>query len=130
MYYINIIFQDGCVTSILKGLKSQLCTIDCSLKDLQKKTSEVVSILYCKEKKLMMKNVYILPIIQLFMQLLNNEIAKTTFCEREGRLTKHEEEIDYAHTKMQDVLETFLSTKQEEKVTYILDTFTNIYIIV
>lgn len=63
------------------------------------------------------------------MQLLNNEIAKTTFCEREGRLAKLEEEVDSAHTKMQDVLETFLSTKQEEKVIYILDTFTNIYII-
>ncbi|XP_029668885.1 GRIP and coiled-coil domain-containing protein 2-like isoform X1 [Formica exsecta] len=80
--------QNGCMTSILKGLRSQLCTIDCSLKDLQKKTSEV---------------------------LLNNEIAKTTFCEREGRLAKLEEEVDSAHTKMQDVLETFLSTKQEEK---------------
>ncbi|XP_018398230.1 PREDICTED: myosin-11-like [Cyphomyrmex costatus] len=80
--------QGGCVTSILKGLRSQLCTIDSSLKDLQKKTCEV---------------------------LLNNEIAKTTFCERECRLAKFEEEIDCAHTKMQDVLETFLSTKQEEK---------------
>ncbi|XP_011066549.1 PREDICTED: uncharacterized protein PFB0765w-like [Acromyrmex echinatior] len=80
--------QGGCVTSILKGLRSQLCTIDNSLKDLQKKTGEV---------------------------LLNNEIAKTTFCERECRLAKFEEEVDCAHTKMQDVLETFLSTKQEEK---------------
>ncbi|XP_025268195.1 rootletin isoform X2 [Camponotus floridanus] len=80
--------QGGCMTSIVKGLRSQLCTIDCSLKDLQKKTGEV---------------------------LLNNEIAKTTFCEREGRLTKLEEEVDYAHTRMQDVLETFLSTRQEEK---------------
>lgn len=33
------------MTSILKGLRSQLCTIDSSLKDLQKKTGEVVSIL-------------------------------------------------------------------------------------
>ncbi|XP_028045723.1 interaptin isoform X2 [Monomorium pharaonis] len=80
--------QGGCTTSILKGLKSQLCTVDGSLRDLQKKTSEV---------------------------LLNNEIAKTTFCERESRLAKFEEEVDCAHTKMQDVLETFLSTKQEEK---------------
>ncbi|XP_018053882.1 PREDICTED: myosin-11-like [Atta colombica] len=80
--------QGGCVTSILKGLRSQLCTIDSSLKDLQKKTGEV---------------------------LLNNEIAKTTFCERECRLAKFEEEVDCAHTKMQDVLEIFLSTKQEEK---------------
>lgn len=78
-----------------------------------------------------MRNViyYILPTMQLFMQLLSNEIAKTTFCEREGKLVKLEEEVDYAHTKMQDVLETFLSTKQEEKVIYILDTFTNIYIL-
>ncbi|KAL6439318.1 hypothetical protein ACFW04_003883 [Cataglyphis niger] len=90
--------QDGCMMSILKGLKSQLCTIDCSLKDLQKKTSEV---------------------------LLNNEIAKTTFCEREGRLAKLEEEIDYAHTKMQDVLETFLSIKQEEKEQFPYYTFDN-----
>ncbi|KAL6260134.1 hypothetical protein P5V15_007671 [Pogonomyrmex californicus] len=80
--------QGGCMTSILKGLRSQLCTIDSSLKDLQKKTGEV---------------------------LLNNEIAKTTFCERESRLAKFEEEVDCAHTKMQDVLETFLSIKQEEK---------------
>ncbi|CAL1676645.1 unnamed protein product [Lasius platythorax] len=90
--------QGGCMTSILKGLRSQLCTIDCSLKDLQKKTGEV---------------------------LLNNEIAKTTFCEREGRLVKLEEEVDYAHTKMQDVLETFLSTKQEEKEQFLHYTFEN-----
>jgi len=31
-------------------------------------------------------------------------------------LAKFEEEVDCAHTKMQDVLEMFLSTKQEEKV--------------
>lgn len=53
---------------------------------------------------------------QLSVQLLNNEVSKTIFCERESRLGKLEEEIDCAHTKMQDVLETFLSTKQEEKV--------------
>lgn len=66
----------------------------------------------------MMKNIINVIFFQsqLCMQLLNNEIAKTTFCEREGRLVKLEEEVDYAHTKMQDVLETFLSTKQEEKV--------------
>lgn len=80
--------QGGCITSVLKGLRSQLYTIDDSLKDLQKKTSEVLS---------------------------NNEIAQTTFCERESRLAKFEEEVDCAHTKMQDVLETFLSTKQEKK---------------
>ncbi|XP_020299271.1 sporulation-specific protein 15-like isoform X3 [Pseudomyrmex gracilis] len=77
-----------CMTSELKGLRSQLCAIDYSLKDLQKKASEV---------------------------LLNNEIAKTIFCERESKLAKFEEEIDCAHTKMQDVLETFLSTKQDDK---------------
>lgn len=33
------------MTSILKGLRSQLCTVDSSLKELQKKTGEVVSIL-------------------------------------------------------------------------------------
>jgi len=60
---------------------------------------------------------YIFSIEQLSIQLLNNEIAKTTFCERENRLAKFEEEVDCAHTKMQDVLEMFLSTnKQEEKV--------------
>jgi len=59
---------------------------------------------------------YIFSIEQLSIQLLNNEIAKTTFCERESRLAKFEEEVDCAHTKMQDVLEMFLSTKQEEKV--------------
>ncbi|XP_032683902.1 reticulocyte-binding protein 2-like isoform X2 [Odontomachus brunneus] len=80
--------QGGCITSILKGLKSGLCAIDCSLRDLQKKTGEVI---------------------------LNNEVAKTTFCEKESRLAKLEEEVDCAHSKMQDVLETFLSTKQEEK---------------
>ncbi|XP_014479205.1 PREDICTED: centromere-associated protein E-like isoform X2 [Dinoponera quadriceps] len=80
--------QGGCVTSILKELKSQLYAIDCCLKDLQKKTDEVVS---------------------------NNEAAKTIFCVKESRLAKLEEEVDCAHTKMQDVLETFLSTKQEEK---------------
>ncbi|KYN34259.1 hypothetical protein ALC56_11366 [Trachymyrmex septentrionalis] len=90
--------QGGCVTSILKGLRSQLCTIDSSLKDLQKKTGEV---------------------------LLNNEIAKTTFCERECRLAKFEEEVDCAHTKMQDVLETFLSTKQEEKEQFSRYTYDN-----
>ncbi|XP_018361869.1 PREDICTED: sporulation-specific protein 15-like isoform X2 [Trachymyrmex cornetzi] len=90
--------QGGCVTSILKGLRSQLCTIDSSLKDLQKKTGEV---------------------------LLNNEIAKTTFCERECRLAKFEEEVDCAHTKMQDVLETFLSTKEEEKEQFSHYTYDN-----
>lgn len=90
--------QGGCVTSILKGLRSQLCTIDGSLKDLQKKTGEV---------------------------LLNNEVAKTTFCERESRLAKYEEEVDCAHTKMQDVLETFLSTKQEEKEQFSHNTYDN-----
>ncbi|XP_011872886.1 PREDICTED: protein NETWORKED 1D-like isoform X2 [Vollenhovia emeryi] len=90
--------QGGCMTSILKGLRSQLCTIDNSLKELQKKTSEV---------------------------LLNNEIAKTTFCERECRLAKFEEEVDCAHTKMQDVLETFLSTKQEEKEQFTHCTYDN-----
>lgn len=90
--------QGGCVTSILKGLRSQLCTIDSSLKDLQKKTGEVLS---------------------------NNEIAKTTFCERECRLAKFEEEVDCAHTKMQDVLETFLSTKQEEKEQFSHYTYNN-----
>ncbi|EZA51653.1 hypothetical protein X777_08837 [Ooceraea biroi] len=80
--------QGNCVTSILKELKGQICTVDCSLKDLQKRTGEV---------------------------LVNNEIAKTTFCQRENSLTKLEEEVDCTHTKMQDVLETLLSTKQEEK---------------
>lgn len=58
------------------------------------------------------------------MQVLNNEAAKTTFCEREKRLNKLEEEVDCAHTKMQDVLETFLSMKQEEKV--VICTFKNV----
>ncbi|KAL0121083.1 hypothetical protein PUN28_008659 [Cardiocondyla obscurior] len=80
--------QGGCMTSILKGLRSQLSTIDNSLKELHRKASEV---------------------------LLNNEIAKTTFCERESRLAKFENEVDCAHSKMQDVLETFLSAKQDEK---------------
>ncbi|XP_026824935.1 sporulation-specific protein 15 [Ooceraea biroi] len=80
--------QGNCVTSILKELKGQICTVDCSLKDLQKRTGEV---------------------------LVNNEIAKTTFCQRENSLTKLEEEVDCTHTKMQDVLETLLSTKQEEE---------------
>ncbi|KAH0945775.1 hypothetical protein HN011_007548 [Eciton burchellii] len=80
--------QGNCVTSISKELRSQLCTIDCSLKDLQKKTNEV---------------------------LFSDEIAKTTFSERENRLAKLEEEVDCTHTKMQDVLETLFSTKQEEE---------------
>ncbi|XP_024875177.1 sporulation-specific protein 15-like [Temnothorax curvispinosus] len=90
--------QGGCMTSILKGLRSQLCTVDSSLKELQKKAGEV---------------------------LLNNEIAQTTFCEREIRLAKFEEEVDCAHTKMQDVLETFLSTKQEEKEQFSHYTYDN-----
>lgn len=63
-----------------------------------------------------MQNIVYHEIFQLSVQLLNNEVSKTIFCERESRLGKLEEEIDCAHTKMQDVLETFLSTKQEEKV--------------
>lgn len=55
--------------------------------------------------------------------MLNNEIAKTIFCERESKLAKFEEEIDCAHTKMQDVLETFLSTKQDDKVIVCIDCF-------
>lgn len=41
---VNIVLQSDCMTSELKGLRSQLCAIDYSLKDLQKKASEVVSI--------------------------------------------------------------------------------------
>ncbi|XP_025157835.1 centromere protein F isoform X2 [Harpegnathos saltator] len=80
--------QGGYITSILKELKNQLCTMDCSLKDLQLKTGDVV---------------------------LNNEAANITFCERENRLARLEEEIDCTHTKMHDVLEIFLSVRQEEK---------------
>nr|XP_050849490.1 golgin subfamily A member 3-like isoform X3 [Vespula vulgaris] len=68
-------------------LKEQLCCITCSFQDLQKYMSTI---------------------------LMRNEMDETVLCEKEERLGRLEAEIDSAHTKMQDTLETFWNTIEQD----------------
>ncbi|XP_035725266.1 myosin-11-like isoform X5 [Vespa mandarinia] len=68
-------------------LKEQLCCTTCSFQDLQKHMSTI---------------------------LMRNEMDETILCEKEERLGRLEAEIDNAHTKMQDTLETFWNTIEQD----------------
>ncbi|KAL2734072.1 golgin subfamily A member 3-like isoform X2 [Vespula squamosa] len=68
-------------------LKEQLCCTTCSFQDLQKHMSTI---------------------------LMRNEMDETILCEKEERLGRLEAEIDSAHTKMQDTLETFWNTIEQD----------------
>lgn len=45
-------------------------------------------------------------------QLSENDNAEKVFDEKSLRIDKFERELDYAHTKMQDVLEAIMQSKQ------------------
>lgn len=49
----------------------------------------------------------------IFFQLQDNEAAQVTFDEKGKRLDKLERELDYAHTKMQEALESIVSISQQ-----------------
>ncbi|XP_015185584.1 PREDICTED: kinectin-like [Polistes dominula] len=68
-------------------LKEQLCCTACSFQDLQKRMSTI---------------------------LMHNEMDETILCEKEEKLGRLEAEIDNAHTKMQDTLETFWNTIEQD----------------
>lgn len=78
--------QECFFTSTLAELKEQLHYTMCTFQGLQKHMSSI---------------------------LLQSEVEETILCERERRLEKLEAEIDNAHTKMQDTLETFWNTREQ-----------------
>lgn len=79
--------QNCFLTSNSIELKEQLCCTACSFQDLQKRMSAI---------------------------LIHNEMDETILCEKEKKLGRLEVEIDNAHTKMQDTLETFWNTIEQE----------------
>ena len=78
--------QGCCIASDLEDLKTQLCDVDSSIKLLQQKIEEA---------------------------LLEHDIVETTLHQKEQRLEKLEEEVDTIHSKIQDIAETSLSTKDQ-----------------
>ncbi|XP_043275252.1 LOW QUALITY PROTEIN: golgin subfamily B member 1-like [Venturia canescens] len=77
--------QEQCGTTLLTELRGQLNTMERNLNDVQNETDRVLS---------------------------DNEIAHKVFNEKIERLDKFEKELDYAHTKMQDTLESIVQSKQ------------------
>ncbi|XP_066593772.1 putative leucine-rich repeat-containing protein DDB_G0290503 isoform X4 [Prorops nasuta] len=81
--------QSCCTLSTLEELKNQLFIVDNILKNLH---------------------------LNMDKTLLENELSQTTFCERMKRLEKLEGQVDCSQTKMQNVLEAFLSTKDQDSL--------------
>lgn len=47
-----------------------------------------------------------------YLQLTEHDIVEITLSQKEQKLQKLEEEVDTIHLKVQDVLETFFSSKE------------------
>ncbi|CAK9795879.1 hypothetical protein ANTQUA_LOCUS528, partial [Anthophora quadrimaculata] len=80
------IIQGGCITRDLEQLKKQFYDVDSSIKKLQEKIDEA---------------------------LLEHDVVETTLSQKDQRLKKLEEEIDVINLKIQNVLETFFSSKEQ-----------------
>ena len=78
--------QGCCIASDLEDLKTQLCDVDSSIKLLQQKIEEA---------------------------LLEHDIVETTLHQKEQRLEKLEEEVDTIHSKIQDIAETSVFSKDQ-----------------
>ncbi|XP_061932343.1 putative autophagy-related protein 11 isoform X4 [Apis cerana] len=77
--------QGCCIVKDLEKLKNQFCEVDLSTKKLHDKIDET---------------------------LTEHDIVEITLSQKEQKLQKLEEEVDTIHLKVQDVLETFFSSKE------------------
>ncbi|KAK2579500.1 hypothetical protein KPH14_010811 [Odynerus spinipes] len=90
--HVQVLQEQECFfVSTLTELKEQLCCTTCTLQGLQKHMTAI---------------------------LQESKMEETILCEREKRLGKLEAEIESAHTRLQDTLETLWSTREQCDLKY------------